>query len=248
MKRLLALWGTVAVLAVPLAQAAAPKTEKEKLSYTVGFQIAAGLKRDGMDLDVKAINQAIKDVLGGKKPQMTPDQMRATMQAFQKKKRDDYMALAKKNESAGEAFLAKNKKKAGVVELPSGLQYMVIKQGSGKKPKATDTVVANYRGTLVNGTEFDSSYTRGKPATFSLNGVIAGWREALQLMPEGAKWKVFIPSKLAYGMRGAGGGKIGPNETLVFDIELVSIKEAGAAEAPAAAPAPAASSESSDDE
>jgi FKBP-type peptidyl-prolyl cis-trans isomerase FklB len=129
-----------------------------------------------------------------------------------------------KNQKEGEAFLAENKKKEGVITLPSGLQYKVIKAGSGNKPKATDTVTVHYQGTLVNGTEFDSSYRRGQPVSFPVNGVIPGWTEALQLMEAGAKWQIVIPSNLAYGDRGAG-PQIGPNATLIFEIELISIQE-----------------------
>jgi len=133
-------------------------------------------------------------------------------------------ALGEKNKKEGEAFLAENKKKKGVITLPSGLQYKIITAGKGKNPKATDTVTVQYRGTLIDGTEFDSSYRRGQPATFLVNGVIAGWTEALSLMQEGAKWQIFVPSNLAYGEKGAG-GQIGPNTTLIFEIEMVSIQE-----------------------
>jgi FKBP-type peptidyl-prolyl cis-trans isomerase FklB len=143
------------------------------------------------------------------------------MAAFQK---EMIAKLGEKNKAEGEAFLAENKKKEGVKTLPSGLQYKVIKAGTGKKPKVTDTVTTHYRGTLMNGTEFDSSYRRGQPVSFQVNGVIPGWTEALQLMEEGAKWQLFIPSNLAYGERGAG-RDIGPNATLVFEIELLSIEE-----------------------
>jgi FKBP-type peptidyl-prolyl cis-trans isomerase FklB len=153
--------------------------------------------------------------------------MQAAFQAQQKKDMEKQAAVAKKNLDAGQAFLEANKKKEGVVTLPSGLQYKVVTEGKGKQPKSTDTVVAHYRGTLINGTEFDSSYQRNEPATFPVGGVIKGWQEALPLMKEGAKWQVYIPSDLAYGPRGAG-GDIGPNEVLIFDIELLSVKEAAA--------------------
>ena len=129
-----------------------------------------------------------------------------------------------KNKQEGEAFLAENKKKEGVKTLPSGLQYKVITEGTGKSPKASDTVTVNYRGTLIDGTEFDSSYKRGQAASFQVNGVIKGWTEALQLMKEGAKWQLFVPSNLAYGEKGTGSGPIGPNATLVFEVELISVK------------------------
>jgi FKBP-type peptidyl-prolyl cis-trans isomerase FklB len=146
------------------------------------------------------------------------------MMAFQKEVMAKQAEVAKKNKAEGEAFLAENKKKEGVKTTPSGLQYKVIKPGKGKKPKSSDTVTVNYRGTLIDGTEFDSSYKRGQPATFQVSGVIPGWTEALQLMEEGAKWQLFIPSNLAYGERGAG-GVIGPNATLIFEVELISIQE-----------------------
>jgi FKBP-type peptidyl-prolyl cis-trans isomerase FklB len=142
-----------------------------------------------------------------------------------KKQEEAMKKAAEKNKKDGAAFLAENKKKEGVVTLPSGLQYKIITQGTGNTPKATDTVTVNYRGSLVDGTEFDSSYKRGQPATFPVNGVIKGWTEALQLMKEGAKWQLFIPSDLAYGEKGAG-NVIGPNATLIFDVELISAKEA----------------------
>ena len=150
------------------------------------------------------------------------------MTAFQKEmmaKHAEVMnTLGEKNKKEGEVFLAENKKKEGVTTLPSGLQYKVIKAGTGKKPKSTDTVTVNYRGTLIDGTEFDSSYRRGEPASFGVSGVIPGWTEAMQLMQEGAKWQVVVPPNLAYGEKGAG-PNIGPNATLIFEIELISIQE-----------------------
>jgi FKBP-type peptidyl-prolyl cis-trans isomerase FklB len=205
------------------AEKSALTTEKQKFSYTIGFQIAQNIKKRGLDVDAKALAQAIEDILGGKQPQLSMADMQAAMAAFQKKQLEARAALAAKNQQAGESYLADNKKKDGVVTLPSGLQYKVMKKGSGKKPTAKDTVVVNYRGTLLNGEEFDSSYARGQPATLEVGGVIPGWREALQLMPVGSKWQVVIPPDLAYGPRGAG-DSIGPNETLIFEIELVEIK------------------------
>jgi FKBP-type peptidyl-prolyl cis-trans isomerase FklB len=150
------------------------------------------------------------------------------MAAFQKEMMAKQQELAKrlgeKNKKEGEAFLSENRKKEGIKALPSGLQYKVVKAGTGKKPKSTDTVTTHYRGTLIDGTEFDSSYRRGQPASFPVSGVIPGWTEALQLMEEGAKWQLFIPPNLAYGERGAG-SQIGPNATLIFEIELISIQE-----------------------
>lgn len=205
------------------AEPSALTTEKQKFSYTIGFQIAQNIKNRGLDVDAKALAQAIEDVLGGKQPQLSMADMQATMTAFQRKQLEARAAIAAKNQQAGEAYLADNKKKDGVVTLPSGLQYKVMTKASGKKPTTKDTVVVNYRGTLLSGEEFDSSYARGQPATLEVGGVIPGWQEALQLMPVGSKWQVVIPPDLAYGPRGAG-DSIGPNETLIFEIELVEIK------------------------
>lgn len=203
-------------------------TEKEKVSYSMGVDIGKRLKQQSIDFDPELFAKGLKDIYGGSETLLTDQEIKETLAAFQKtliaKQTEMRKQMGEKNKSDGDAFLAGNKKKGGVITLPSGLQYMVIEEGTGKTPKATDTVVTNYRGTLVDGTEFDSSYKRGKPATFPVNGVIKGWTEALQLMKEGAKWKLFIPSDLAYGERGAG-NIIGPNATLIFDIELISVKE-----------------------
>jgi FKBP-type peptidyl-prolyl cis-trans isomerase FklB len=198
-------------------------TEQKKLSYTVGYSIGINLKKGKLGVDAKSVARAIEDVLNNKKPALTESEMKTVMEAFQAKKAKEAAAMADKNKGKGEKYLADNKKKDGVVTLPSGLQYKEIIAGKGKKPKATDSVSVHYRGTLIDGTEFDSSYKRGEPTTLKVNGVIKGWQEALQLMPVGTKWQLYIPSDLAYGPRGAG-GMIGPHETLVFDIELVAIK------------------------
>ena len=203
------------------------KTDKQRFSYTAGYQIGQNLKRQNLDLDSKTFSQGVQDAITSAQPRLKPEEMQAAIQTQQKKDMDKQAAVAKKNLDAGQAFLEANKKKEGVVTLPSGLQYKIVTEGKGKQPKSTDTVVAHYRGTLINGTEFDSSYQRNEPATFPVAGVIKGWQEALPLMKEGAKWQVYIPSDLAYGPRGAGGA-IGPNEVLIFDIELVSVKEAAA--------------------
>ena len=211
------------------AQDVVLKTQKDKVSYSIGMDIGMTLKNQSIEVDPAILSRGIKDSMTGQKPLMTEQEIRDTIAAFQKEMMAKQQELAKqmgeKNKKEGEAFLAENKKKEGVKTLASGLQYKVIKAGTGKKPKATDTVTTNYRGTLVDGTEFDSSARRGKPATFPVTGVIPGWTEALQLMEEGAKWQLFIPSNLAYGERGTPGGPIGPNATLIFDIELVSIQE-----------------------
>jgi len=200
------------------------KSQKEKISYIIGMDIGKNLKNQSVDIDQAAFAKGIKDALSGGKSSLTDEEIRQTMAAFQKEMAAKAQALGEKNKKEGEAFLAENKKKKGVITLPSGLQYKIITAGKGKNPKATDTVTVQYRGTLIDGTEFDSSYRRGQPATFSVNGVIAGWTEALSLMQEGAKWQIFVPSNLAYGEKGAG-GQIGPNTTLIFEIELVSIQE-----------------------
>lgn len=224
--------GITSVLALTLtagyplmAGAAGPSlaTDKEKFSYTVGIQIGQSLMEDGLDIDVNALGQAIRDVVEGNTPRLSMDEMQTAIQTFQTKQAEAREASARDNLRAGQAFLAENRAKSGVVETRSGLQYQVIEEGNGRQPGAQDTVVVNYRGTLINGTEFDSSYRRGEPVTFPVNAVIPGWREVLPLMKVGAKWKVFIPADLAYGERGAG-ANIGPNETLIFDIELLGIE------------------------
>lgn len=199
-------------------------TDQQKLGYTIGHRIGQNLKRQDMDVDTDAVSQAIKDVLSGAEAKLSQEDMQATLLAYQKKKAEDRKAQADKNLEAGKAFLEANKKKADVKITKSGLQYKVIKAGKGKSPKPTDTVTVNYRGTLINGQEFDSSYKRGKPATFPVKGVIKGWQEALTMMKPGAKWHVAIPSELAYGPRGAG-PTILPNSALIFEIELLEVKK-----------------------
>jgi FKBP-type peptidyl-prolyl cis-trans isomerase FklB len=202
------------------------KTDKEKTSYSMGMNVGTGFKQQSIDVDADIFIKGFKDALSGTKPLLTDDEMRSAVLALQKevvaKQTEKMKSVGDKNKKEGEAFLAENKKKEGIKTLPSGLQYKIIKIGTGKMPKATETVTTNYRGALVDGTEFDSSYKRGEPTTFPVNGVIPGWTEALQLMKTGSKWQLFIPSNLAYGERGA--GPIGPNAVLIFDIELISIK------------------------
>jgi len=201
------------------------KNQKDKISYIIGMDIGTNLKKQSIDIDSNILAKGVKDALAGTKPLLTEQEIQETMMAFQKEMMVKQAEVAKKNKAEGEVFLTENKKKEGVKTLLSGLQYKVIKAGTGKKPKSTDTVTAHYRGTLINGTEFDSSYKRGQPATFPVSGgMIPGWTEALQLMEEGAKWQLFIPPNLAYGEQGAG-RDIGPNATLIFEIELVSIQE-----------------------
>ncbi len=205
----------------------APKTDKDKISYSIGFGMGSNLKSQGVEVDADKLSKGIKDALSGAKPMMSTADMEKTMGDLRTKmmaqQQEKMQSLAVKNKAEGEAFLAKNKTAAGVKTLPSGLQYIVIKAGTGKTPKATDKVSVNYRGTLLDGKEFDSSYSRGTPATFPVNGVIPGWTEALQHMKEGAKWKLFIPADLAYGEQGAG-GVIGPNAVLQFEVELLKVE------------------------
>ncbi len=210
----------------PAPASAAPglKTEKQKFSYTAGMQVGQNVKRQNLDFDAKAFALGVQDALSNAKPKLSPEQMRAAVEGFQKKEMAKREAVAKKNEAAGQAFLEANKKKEGVTTLPSGIQYKVLQDGSGKQPTATDTVSVHYRGTLTDGTEFDSSYARNEPAIFQVSQVIKGWQEVVPLMKEGAKWQVAIPSDMAYGPQGAGNA-IGPNQTLVFDIELVKVHE-----------------------
>lgn len=203
------------------------KTQKDKISYSVGVSVARNFQQQGVEVDPDVMNQGVKDVMAGGKLLLNENDLRTTLNTYQEelkqKQAKVWDAAAQKNQKAGEEFLAANKKKEGVVTLPSGLQYKIIKAGEGRKPTSSDTVECQYRGTLINGTEFDSSYRTGKPASFKVTGVIPGWTEALKLMSVGSKWQLFIPYQLAYGERGAG-NRIGPKETLIFEIELVAIK------------------------
>lgn len=212
------------LLATPALSADEIKTDEQKFSYAIGFQIGSSLKQQGLlNLDIKIVSQAIDDVLQNRDLKLSMEEMQAAFQARQKEMMAERQAEGEKAKAAGEKFLAENKKKAGVKTLDNGIQYKVLAQGKGKKPTLASSVVAHYRGTLINGKEFDSSYKRGEPATFPLNGVIKGWQEVLPMMAEGSKWQVWIPSDLAYGSNGAG-GDIGPNETLIFEIELIEVK------------------------
>jgi FKBP-type peptidyl-prolyl cis-trans isomerase FklB len=200
------------------------KTQKDKVSYIIGMDIGNNLKKQSIDIDPNILAKGLKDAFTGMKSLLTQKEIQETMAAFQKEMMVKKEEVAKQNKKDGETFLAENKKKEGVKTLPSGLQYKVIKAGAGKKPQSTDTVTVHYRGTLIDGTEFDSSYKRGRTVSFPVSGVIPGWTEGLQLMEEGAKWQLFIPPTLAYGERGTA-GIIGPNATLIFEVELVSIQE-----------------------
>lgn len=197
-------------------------TQKQKLSYTIGFNIAQRIKQN-VEIDVDALTLAIRDVLSDTQPKLTEEQMGAAMDEERRRLTELQQALADSNKQAGEQFLAENMNKEGVKQTESGLQYEVIEAGTGEMPKTTDTVIVHYRGTLVDGTEFDSSYKRNNPTTFPVDGVIPGWQEGIQLMQPGAKYKFYIPSSLAYGEKGAGGA-IGPNEALIFEVELLEIK------------------------
>ena len=202
-------------------------TQKDKVSYGIGVQVAASLKGQGIDVDPNLLVKGLRDALSGQKLLMSDEELSSTMAAFQQemvqKQTQARAKAAEDNKKIGDAFLADNAKKEGVVTLPSGLEYKILKASEGKKPTEADSVTCNYRGSLIDGTEFDSSEA-GKPATFDVKSVIPGFKEALKLMPVGSKWQFFIPPDLAYGDRGAG-NVIGPNTTLVFEVELVSIKD-----------------------
>jgi FKBP-type peptidyl-prolyl cis-trans isomerase FklB len=198
------------------------KDQKEKVSYSIGMQIGFNLARQKVDINPDVLAAGIKDSLAGK-PQLNPDQVKEVMATFEKDMEQKQKQAGDKNKAEGAKFLEENKKKEGVKTTASGLQYKALKDGNGAQPKATDTVTVNYRGTLINGTEFDSSYKRGQPATFPVNGVIKGWTEALQLMKVGSKYQVVVPSNLAYGERSVS-PEIGPNATLIFEVELLDAK------------------------
>ncbi len=208
------------------------KSQDDKLNYSVGYDIGKNIQRNRLTLNEPIFLKGMKDGMAEAEPLISDEEMAKTkrdhskaQRELRKKERDE---LGEKNKADGAKFLEENKKKEGVVTLESGLQYKVLKEGTGEKPAETDRVEVNYKGTLMDGTEFDSSYKRNKPATFSVNRVVKGWTEALQLMPVGSKWEVYIPSELGYGARGAG-EKIGPNATLIFEVELLNIVKADAA-------------------
>jgi FKBP-type peptidyl-prolyl cis-trans isomerase FklB len=208
-------------------EAPALKTEKEKLSYAMGMDLGSQLKTRSVEIDPAIFGRGLADALAGSKTLLTAEEAKAIITELQKammaKQAEAAKVAGEKNKAEGDAFLAANKAKEGVVALTSGVQYKVLTAGTGKMPTIDDTVVCQYRGTLIDGKEFDSSYTRGQPITFAVKGVIKGWTEVLQLMPVGSKWQVFIPPNLAYAERGSG-AMIGPNATLIFEIELVAIK------------------------
>ena len=206
------------------------KDENDRANYSLGHQIGGDFERQGVEIRPELVVRGIQDALSGEEPLMSDEERNKTLMDLKKRivtaQREERKQAAEDHLAKGKAFLEENAKKEGVKTLPSGLQYKVIQEGSGATPAATDTVTVHYRGTLIDGTEFDSSHSRGKPATFRTDRVIRGWTEALQKMKEGAKWELFIPPELAYGERGAG-AKIGPNSTLIFEVELISVGEAG---------------------
>ena len=208
------------------AMAAKPETEAQKLGYIIGMDIGASLKQQGSDLDLEALFDAIRTTYTGGAPELTPEEAATIREAFIAQRRaaaeTERQGLAAKNGAEGEKFLAENRAKEGVQVTQSGLQYQVLEMGTGPRPVKTDKVKVHYRGTLLNGEEFDSSYARGEPISFALDKVIAGWTEGVQLMPVGSKFMFFIPPDLAYGP--AGGGPIGPNATLIFQVELLGIE------------------------
>ena len=228
----LALLGMVLLTAQCAQEPTELKTEKDKVNYGIGVSIGKSFKQQGMEVNVDLMVKGLKDELAGKKLLVSDDELRKSMTAYQHELRQKQMqarqTAATDNKKAGEDFLAENKKKEGVVTLPSGLQYQILKAGEGLKPTTADTMEVRYRGTLVNGKEFDSSGSDTR--TFKLAEIIPGWREALQLMPVGSKWRLVVPSELAYGERGMGQA-IMPNSTLIFEVELVAIK-AGEAKGP----------------
>jgi FKBP-type peptidyl-prolyl cis-trans isomerase FklB len=202
------------------------KDQKNKESYSLGYQFGQSLKAQGLEVNLDVYISGIKDCLGGKQPAMTQEEIRATISELQNRlmavREKELKEMAEKNLGPSQAFLEENRKKEGVKVLPSGLQYKVLTEGSGKIPKATDTVTVHYIGALINGAEFDNSYKRGQPITVPVNGVLPGWNEALQLMKEGSKWQIFIPPTLGYGDRGM--GPVPPNSIMIYEVELLSVK------------------------
>ncbi len=223
----------------PAASTPAPDAPKDKVSYTIGVSIGKDFKQNGIEVDMETLMRGVRDGRGAGEPALTEEEMGKVMQEFQSEMQAKMMKAQQeegvKNKAAGAKFLEENKKKEGVKTTASGLQYQVVSEGKGAKPEKTDTVTVDYKGTLIGGDEFDSSYKRGEPAEFPVNRVIPGWTEALQLMTVGSKYKLFIPSDLAYGEQGPPG--IGPNQVLIFDVELKDVKKADAqAEAAEAEP------------
>jgi FKBP-type peptidyl-prolyl cis-trans isomerase FklB len=231
-RQLLAILTTFTIVLLAIGCTAADKTPKletlmDKVSYSIGLNIGKDFKAQNIEVNPELLARGIKDAISDTKPLLTDEEIQEAIGSFQQERMAEAEEMAKaageKNRQEGESFLLENAKKEGVVTLPSGLQYKVIEEGTGKSPEPGDQVTVHYRGTLIDGTEFDSSYERGEPVTFPVGGVIPGWTEALQLMKEGAKWNLFIPPSLAYGEQGAG-QVIGPNATLLFEVELISVQ------------------------
>jgi FKBP-type peptidyl-prolyl cis-trans isomerase FklB len=225
----MAVLGTMILAAVCVAdeRREGPQEITDRVSYSVGYQVGQDFRRQGLDINPEVVVKGMQDAMSGGEPQVPPHEMRETLVDLKKRivaaEQERARNRAETNLAEGKAFLEANAKKEGVVTLPSGLQYKVIKEGSGASPKATDTVTVHYRGTFIDGSEFDSSHGRGEPATFRADRVIKGWQEALQLMKEGATWQLFIPPDLAYGERAS--NRIGPNSTLVFEVDLISVEK-----------------------
>jgi FKBP-type peptidyl-prolyl cis-trans isomerase FklB len=233
--KILSFASATVLLAVPVfAQEKSPdlKDQKDKVSYSIGLNVGINLSKQKIPVNPDALAAGVRDGLAGK-PRLTEEQVRETMMAFEKDMVEKQKQAGEKNATEGAKFLEENKKKEGIKTTASGLQYKVLKEGSGPQPKETDTVTVNYKGTLLDGTEFDSSYKRNEPATFGLNQVIKGWTEGVQLMKKGSKYQFFIPANLAYGERSPG-GSIPPNSTLTFEVELLDIKSGTASPSPAA--------------
>ncbi len=197
-------------------------TDKQKISYIFGIQVGQNMMQEGVELDIEAFKAGVADMMAGQQPQLDQATAEQVVQAYQAQKAQELAKVMNEKQAQAKAFMEENAKKDGVVTTDSGLQYEVLKEGDGATPTENDKVIANYKGTLIDGTVFDSSYDRGEPATFPVNGVIQGWQEALKMMKEGSKWRIVVPANLAYGPRGAG-NLIGPNETLIFEIELIAI-------------------------
>jgi FKBP-type peptidyl-prolyl cis-trans isomerase FklB len=214
----------VLLASASLVNASALETDKDKLSYIFGVQVGQGLHAEGVELEMDAFTAGIKDMLAGNKPQIDQATAKVLVSDYQEQKQQKMAEISAKKQNESSTFLANNAKNDGFVVTASGLQYKIIKKGAGKSPTSEDKVIAHYTGKLLDGTVFDSSHDRGEPATFPVSGVIKGWQEALPMMKEGANWQIVVPANLAYGDRGVG-NLIGPNETLIFDIELVSISK-----------------------
>ena len=197
-------------------------TDKQKINYIFGIQVGQNMMQEGVELDIEAFKAGVADMMAGQQPQLDQATAEQVVQAYQAQKAQELAKVMNEKQAQAKAFMEENAKKDDVVTTDSGLQYEVLKEGDGATPTENDKVIANYKGTLIDGTVFDSSYDRGEPATFPVNGVIQGWQEALKMMKEGSKWRIVVPANLAYGPRGAG-NLIGPNETLIFEIELIAI-------------------------